>query len=140
MYHATCTTAGDKGNQYSGQLQPITNGIVGITANLTDIITPGTDTESDEALRQRFDVKAQLPVTSGNANHYIQWALEVPGTGAAKAIPLDTGPGTVTVLVVDDKKSDIQRNCAKSAVLYRYGTPYWGYGNSTIATGSWESM
>lgn len=105
VYHAICTTAGDKGNQYSGQLQPITNGIVGITANLTDIITPGTDTESDEALRQRFYVKAQLPVTSGNANHYIQWALEVPGTGAAKAIPLDGGPGTVTVLVVNDKKA-----------------------------------
>ena len=51
VYHATCTTVGDKGNQYSGQLQPITNGIVGITANLTDIITPGTDTESDEAFK-----------------------------------------------------------------------------------------
>ena len=43
-----------------------------------------------------------MPGTSGNAYHYQQWALEVPGTGAAKVFPLDDGPGTVTVLVVDD--------------------------------------
>ena len=101
-YEATCETVGEIGNLYSGSMQPISNGITGITAELTDVITAGTDRESDESFRNRFFTKVQTPATSGNAYHYQQWALEVPGTGAAKVFPLDNGPGTVTVLVVDD--------------------------------------
>lgn len=104
IYAVTCETAGIIGNQYSGALQPASNGISGVTAELTDILTPGTDAETDDALRERFYVKVRLPATSGNAYHYQQWALAVAGTGAAKVFPLDDGPGTVTVLVVDSDK------------------------------------
>ena len=102
QYEVTCETAGEVGNQYSGAMQPVSNGIAGITAELTDIIAAGADQETDDALRSRFFTKVQIPATSGNAYHYQQWALEVPGAGAAKVFPLDDGPGTVTVLVVDD--------------------------------------
>lgn len=101
LYEATCETAGEIGNQYSGILSPLSN-VTGVSAALGDIITAGTDEETDAALRERFFSKVQLPATSGNAYHYQQWALEVPGCGAAKVFPLDNGPGTVTVLVVDD--------------------------------------
>ena len=104
QYEVTCETAGDIGNQYSGEMSPVSNGISGVTAELTDILTAGTDEESDEAMRERFYTKVQMPATSGNAYHYQQWALEVPGTGGAKVFPLDDGPGTVTVLVVDDNR------------------------------------
>lgn len=102
-YEATCETVGEIGNQYSGALQPVSN-VVGITATISDIITAGTDTETDEAMRDRLYQKVRLPATSGNAYHYQQWAMSVPGTGAAKVFPLDDGPGTVTVLVVNDDK------------------------------------
>lgn len=103
-YEAECETAGDIGNQYSGSLTPISN-VPGVTAELTDIVMQGTDAESDSALRERFYAKVRLPATSGNAYHYQQWAMEVPGVGAAKVFPLDDGPGTVAILVVgDDKK------------------------------------
>lgn len=101
VYEAVCETAGEIGNQYSGALDPISN-ITGVTAELTEIITAGTDEETDEALRERFFAKVRLPATSGNVYHYQQWAMEVPGVGNAKIFPLDSGPGTVTVLVVDD--------------------------------------
>lgn len=102
LYEAICETAGEIGNQYSGALAPLSN-VSGVSAVLGDIITAGTDIETDEALRLRFFAKVRLPATSGNAFHYQQWALSVPGCGAAKVFPLDNGPGTVTVLVVDDK-------------------------------------
>lgn len=102
-YRAECETVGEVGNQYSGALQPISN-ISGVTAELGDILTPGSDEETDEALRERMYAKIRLPATSGNIYHYQQWALEVAGTGAAKVFPLDNGPGTVTVLVVDSDK------------------------------------
>lgn len=100
-FEADCETVGTVGNQYSGSLQPISN-ITGVTAELQEIITAGTDEESDESLRERLYIKIRLPATSGNAAHYKQWALEVPGVGVAKVFPLDSGPGTVTVFVVDD--------------------------------------
>lgn len=104
-YETICETPGEIGNQYSGDLQPVSDGISGVTATLEDIVTAGTDEETDEALRERFYAKVRLPATSGNAYHYQQWALEVAGAGAAKVFPLDKGPGTVTVLVVDSDKS-----------------------------------
>lgn len=102
-YQIECEMPGVIGNQYSGAMQPISN-ITGITAELGDIITPGADEETDEALRERLYTKIRLPATSGNVYHYQQWALEVSGTGAAKVFPLADGPGTVTVLVVDSDK------------------------------------
>lgn len=103
VYEVTCETAGDIGNQYSGELQSISN-VTGVTAVLGDIITTGTDEETDEAMRERLYIKVRLPATSGNAYHYQQWAMSVPGTGAAKVFPLDDGPGTVTILVVNADK------------------------------------
>lgn len=100
-YEATCETAGTIGNRYSGTLRPVSN-VSGVTAELQEIIVAGTDEETDESLRERLYVKVRLPATSGNAYHYQQWALSVPGVGAAKVFPLDHGPGTVTVLVANE--------------------------------------
>lgn len=103
-YSAVCNTVGAIGNQYTGALSPISN-ISGVTATLGDIITSGTDIETDDALRARLYEKVRMPATSGNAYQYKQWALEVAGVGDAKVFPLDDGPGTVTVLVVDSNKA-----------------------------------
>lgn len=103
VYEVTCETSGEIGNRYSGAMEPVSN-VTGVTATLGDIITAGTDEESDDAMRERLYAKVRQPATSGNAYHYRQWALEVPGAGDAKVFPLDNGPGTVTVLVVDDDK------------------------------------
>ena len=83
-----------------------------MTAELTDIITDGADEETDEALRNRFYEKVRHPATSGNAHHYRQWALEV-----SKVFPLDSGPGTVTVLIVD---ADKKRNLSLESVVSEY--------------------
>lgn len=115
-YQVECETPGVIGNQYSGAMQPISN-ITGITAELGDIITPGADEETDEALRERLYTKIRLPATSGNVYNYQQWALEVSGTGAAKVFPLADGPGTVTVLVVDSDKK-ISSSLPKTVAEY----------------------
>ena len=103
-YLATCEQSGVIGNTYSGTLENIDN-ISGVTASLTDIITSGTDEEADDNLRKRFYAQVQAPSTSGNANNYKEWALEVGGVGNAKVFPLWNGAGTVKVLVVDSNMS-----------------------------------
>lgn len=99
-YKAQCEQAGEIGNRYTGTLENIYN-VNGVKAELTDIIISGEDEETDDNLRARFYTYLRRPSTSGNAENYRQWALEVPGVGNAKAIPLWNGPGTVKVLVID---------------------------------------
>ncbi|QHI73980.1 baseplate J protein [Aminipila terrae] len=104
VYSAVCQQIGTIGNTYSGELENIDN-VSGITATLTDIITSGTDEETDDNLRSRFYAKVQAPSTSGNADNYKEWALKVLGVGNAKVFPLWNGAGTVRVLVVDSNMS-----------------------------------
>ncbi len=100
-YSAVCEQTGSIGNIYAGVLENIDN-INGITATLTDILTSGEDEENDDNLRARFYTQIQSAATSGNADDYRNWALDVPGCGDAKVYPLWNGPGTVKVLVVDE--------------------------------------
>jgi uncharacterized phage protein gp47/JayE len=100
-YKAQCEQEGAIGNHYTGALENIDN-VSGITATLTNILTSGEDIETDDNLRSRFYAQVQSPSTSGNADNYTKWALEVPGVGDAKVFPLWNGTGTVKVLVVDE--------------------------------------
>lgn len=103
VYSATCDQSGEIGNTYSGNLENIDN-VNGVTAILTDVIENGEDEESDDNLRARVYMQIKTPPSSGNANHYKRWALEVTGIGDAKIFPLWNGPGTVKVVVVDSDK------------------------------------
>ena len=61
----------------------------------------GYDAETDEAYYQRFLIRVQTPPTSGNVYHYLSWALEVAGVGAAQVYPLGHGDNTVDVVIID---------------------------------------
>ena len=67
----------------------------------------GADQESDAALMGRLDAYRKTPATSGNVYHYEQWALEVPGVGAARVTPLWDGPGTVRVLLAGPERGPV---------------------------------
>lgn len=93
------------------------NSISGITAVTNPAAAAGgSDAESDASLVQRYYAYLQTPATSGNVHHYEQWALETSGVGAVKVTPLESGPGTVGVLIVGPQKqpvdSEIVTACA----------------------------
>ncbi len=100
VYSAICEQVGEIGNLYSGMLDNIDD-VSGIIATLTDIMASGVEEETDDNLRARFFTQIQAPSTSGNADNYIKWALDVPGVGKVRVFPLWNGPGTVKVLIVD---------------------------------------
>lgn len=74
-------------------------GITGVTN--PDPFTGGTDDETDEDLLIRYFDRVRNPSSSGNVADYRRWALEVAGVGRAAVVPLEDGPGTVTVAIVD---------------------------------------
>lgn len=77
-------------------------GVISVTNE--QATTSGTNEEDDASLLNRLLVKVQTPATSGNANHYKLWALEVAGVGDVKVFPLWNGAGTVKVVIIDSNK------------------------------------
>lgn len=100
MYSASCGTAGTIGNIYNGVLENIDN-VYGVTAELTDVILGGSDTELDDALRIRIQDYVSNPAQDGNIAQYKQWAIEYPGVGTAKVFPLWNGGNTVKIAITD---------------------------------------
>lgn len=70
-----------------------------VTVSSSTAASGGEDDESDAALLARLLAKWREPGTSGNANDYKKWALEVDGVGAAIIVPLWAGNGTVKVVL-----------------------------------------
>ncbi|MBG9548508.1 baseplate J/gp47 family protein [Cytobacillus firmus] len=76
-----------------------------VTVNNPASFDGGSDMEDDASLLQRLKDRVQKPATSGNANQYRQWALEVAGVGDAKVYPVWNGGGTVKVVLLDTEKT-----------------------------------
>jgi uncharacterized phage protein gp47/JayE len=78
----------------------------------------GADEEDDAALLKRLKDKVSNPVTSGNAAHYRQWALEVAGVGDAKVYPVWNGGGTVKVVLLDTEGTAPAQTIIDAATAY----------------------
>ena len=111
VYSAKCETAGSVGNTYTGQLSNIDN-TSDAEVTLGDIITPGEDEETDDALRARFYKSARQAAFGGNIADYEGKVLAVDGVGAVKVFPAhEMGAAGQVGLVI----GDTQGNTASAA-------------------------
>ncbi len=83
--------------------------VIGNLSGVSGVTNPapfegGTDAETDDALRDRFFSRVRQPATSGNLNHYIQWAKEVQGVGDARAFSFVHGDLTVETVIINDER------------------------------------
>lgn len=101
----TAMQAGVVGNVPAGQITQMPVTISGITAVTNPLPThDGYEAETDDNLRSRYYVAVRTPPTSANVFHYLQWAGEVSGVGAAKIFPVERGPNTVEVVIIDQDR------------------------------------
>ena len=101
VYQMTCTTAGTAGNSYTGNILPIT-AITGLTlATIGEIITEGTDEETDTALRARYFETFDAQAFGGNIAAYRQAILAIEGVGAVQVYPAYNGGGTVLCSILE---------------------------------------
>ena len=80
--------------------------------------TNGVDIETDEDLRKRFVKVVNNPSTSGNKNHYEEWALEVNGVGRAIVYPLWAGNGTVKVMIIGNDNKPVTEDIIEACELH----------------------
>ncbi|WP_332072297.1 baseplate J/gp47 family protein [Paenibacillus sp. GYB004] len=100
VYTLECEAAGVVGNQKFGALLPIAyiNGLA--RAELTDVLIPGEDEETDEALRARYYEEVNRPAFGGNVADYKQRINAMPGVGGTKVFPVWAGGGTVKCTII----------------------------------------
>jgi len=100
-YKMECEQAGPIGNFYTGPLNAL-DWIENLeSAELTDVITPGAEKETDEQLRERRKQNIINPPQDGNASQYKEWADKFGNIGAAKVFPLWDGGNTVKVAITN---------------------------------------
>ena len=95
QYQLTAETPGTIGNEYTGAILPIT-AIPGLTsAQLTEILVPGDDEETDDAFRARIITALNERPFGGNIASYRSDILAIDGVGAVQVYPTWNGGGTV---------------------------------------------
>lgn len=99
-YRLQAETPGSIGNVYSGPILPIDT-IQGLSsARLSNILTPGDDTETDEELRARILAALNSRAFGGNVAQYVEEIEKLDGVGAVQVYPTWKGGGTVLCSVL----------------------------------------
>lgn len=99
-YQLTAETPGTIGNDYTGPILPIT-AIPGLnSAQITDILVPGDDEETDEAFRARIIEALNDRPFGGNIASYRTYIMAIDGVGAVQVYPTWNGGGTVKCSVL----------------------------------------
>ena len=99
-YQLTAETPGTIGNEYTGAILPITT-IPGLTsAQITDILVPGDDTETDDEFRARLITALTDRPFGGNIASYRENILAIDGVGAVQVYPTWNGGGTVACSIL----------------------------------------
>ncbi len=100
-YRLEAVESGSMANKYLGPLSPVTH-ITGLgSAEITEILIPGEDAESDDALRARYISFITNEMQDGNTAQYQYWADNFDGIGRAKVFPCWNGANTVKVSILD---------------------------------------
>lgn len=134
-----CTTAGTIGNIPAGSITKIPVTIDGLSTIVNNQnATGGYDDESDDSLRERYYEDLQLPIVSGNKNHYRKWAREITGVKDAKVKALWNGDNTVKVIILDEENLIATDELVEE--VQNYIDPLgdgWGEGNGEAPCGAY---
>lgn len=100
QYQLTADTPGSIGNDYTGPILPIT-AIPGLTsAQITDVLVPGDDAETDEEFRERLLLALTDRPFAGNVAAYREKIMSIDGVGAVQVYPTWAGGGTVKCVIL----------------------------------------
>ena len=98
--------AGAAGNLDAGTRVSLAIGAAGVSGQSVVVgaggLTGGADEETDDELRVRVLARIRQPPMGGDADDYVNWALEVAGVTRAWCAPNEVAVGTVTLRVMCD--------------------------------------
>lgn len=106
-YLLKCEVVGTVGNNYIGDLLPISHINNLVESKITSIHTPGMDLESDSDLRDRYKLSLNKNSFGGNIDQYREVLKSIDGVGAVQVYPTWNGGGTVKCSIIDSSYKPI---------------------------------
>lgn len=100
VFQLVCETAGAIGNKSFGKLIPLEYIDKLTSAELTELLIPGEEEETEEELRSRYYKSVSASAFGGNIADYKKWAGDIQGIGGAKIYPAWKGGGTVGIVII----------------------------------------
>jgi len=99
-YQLECEEYGTIGNDYIGELLPVTH-INGLgTAEMSTLLIPAQNDETDDNLRARFMAAVNVSAFGGNVTQYREELLAIDGIGAVQIYSVWDGGGTVKASII----------------------------------------
>lgn len=94
--------SGTSANSYIGQVLPVTPNDNLAWAEITEIIAPARDAETDDHLRERILKNDAWLAYGGNIADYLDMIHKISEVGAAQIYPVWAGSGTVKLVIVNN--------------------------------------
>jgi uncharacterized phage protein gp47/JayE len=94
--------SGTSANSYIGQVLPVTPNDNLAWAEITEIIAPARDAETDDHLRERILKSEAWLAYGGNIADYLDMIHKISEVGAAQIYPVWAGSGTVKLVIVNN--------------------------------------
>lgn len=98
----TADEHGTASNGYIGQVLPVTSNDVLNWAEITEIVAPARDEETDDHLRDRLLRSDDWIAYGGNITDYLAMLSKIKEVGAGQVYPVWNGAGTVKLVIVDN--------------------------------------
>lgn len=110
---------GVAGNVPAGAINIMATPVSGVSSVTNEAATTGgVDTEDDATLLARYFQRVRSPSAGGNKADYINWALEVQGVGGVSVVPVENGPGTVGVYIIDMNRNPADQTLVDAVQNY----------------------
>ena len=93
---------GTTANSYIGQILPVTSNDSLSWAEITEIVAPARDEETDDHLRDRLLKADDWIAYGGNITDYLAMLNKISEVGAGQVYPVWNGAGTVKLVIVDN--------------------------------------
>ena len=98
----TADDPGTTANSYIGQILPVTSNDSLSWAEITEIVAPARDEETDDHLRDRLLRADDWIAYGGNITDYLAMLSKISEVGAGQVYPVWNGAGTVKLVIVDN--------------------------------------
>ena len=98
----TADDPGTTANSYIGQVLPVTSNDSLSWAEITEIVAPARDEETDDHLRDRLLRADDWIAYGGNITDYLAMLSKISEVGAGQVYPVWNGAGTVKLVIVDN--------------------------------------
>ena len=98
----TADDPGTTANSYIGQILPVTSNDSLSWAEITEIVAPARDEETDDYLRDRLLKADDWVAYGGNVADYLSMLSKINEVGAGQVYPVWNGPGTVKLVILNN--------------------------------------